>query len=318
MVVRRCLRLQSLLEAWPATTKGSLPAVGSLNDVDVSEVSLAPRRSFMGAATQLGAYTGRAPMLRSVRPPKTAELIAAQLRQRIARGELCEGDALASESQLMEQFGVSRPILREAFRILESESLIEVRRGVRGGARVRLPDPRAIARSTALLLQLRGTTLSDVLEARAAIEPIAARLVAERHSPEVLAILREYHQAELDDSLDARTRIARSWRFHNAIVEGCGNTSLSVLIGVLSTIIDQHHMLISSRLSQELRGSQGPYLHVIVEHHGGVLDLIEASDGHGTEELWRQHMLEARQSVDRQLGDDRSTTLVDLVNPLSL
>src|ERR1700694_5272232 len=111
------------------------------------------------------AYT-RKSMIQSVRAPKTAELIAIQLRRRIARRELSEGDALPPESQLMDQFGVSRPILREAFRILESESLIEVRRGVRGGARVRLPDPRTVARYTALLLQLKGTTLGDVLDAR--------------------------------------------------------------------------------------------------------------------------------------------------------
>ena len=70
-------------------------------------------------------------MIRSIQAPKTAELIAARIRRGIACGQLADGDALPSELQLMDDFGVSRPILREAFRILESESLIEVRRGVR-------------------------------------------------------------------------------------------------------------------------------------------------------------------------------------------
>ena len=70
------------------------------------------------------------------RPLKTGELIAAQLRRQIVRGVLKPGQTLPPETQLMEHFGVSRPTLREAFRILEAETLISVRRGSRGGAKV--------------------------------------------------------------------------------------------------------------------------------------------------------------------------------------
>src|SRR5687767_4152226 len=101
-----------------------------------------------------------------VRVPKAAELVATNLRRQIVRGELKEGDTLATESQLLEEYGISRPTLREAFRILESESLIEVRRGSRGGARVRLPDLKVGAQYTGLLLQVRGVTLKDVYDAR--------------------------------------------------------------------------------------------------------------------------------------------------------
>ena len=81
-----------------------------------------------------------------VKVPKTAELVATQLRNQIIRGELREGDALPPESTLMEQFAVSRPTLREAFRVLESEALISVRRGARGGARVHAPNGDVAAR----------------------------------------------------------------------------------------------------------------------------------------------------------------------------
>src|SRR2546423_893707 len=89
-----------------------------------------PTRQMLGVPTLT-----RTPVGRQVRVPKTAELVARALRRQIIRRELGQGEALPSESALMEQFGVSRPTLREAFRLLESESLIEVRRGVRGGAR---------------------------------------------------------------------------------------------------------------------------------------------------------------------------------------
>src|SRR5690606_34627699 len=77
---------------------------------------------------------------RRITIPKMAETVAAQLRKMIVRGELKEGDRLMSEAELMAQFGISRPTLREAIRILESESLLTITRGSREGARVNKPD----------------------------------------------------------------------------------------------------------------------------------------------------------------------------------
>jgi DNA-binding FadR family transcriptional regulator len=257
-------------------------------------------------------------MISSIRPPKTAELIAARIRQRIGCGQLSEGDALPSELQLMDEFGVSRPILREAIRILESESLIEVRRGVHGGPRVRLPSLGPMACHASLLLQIQGATLADVLDARLTIEPAAARMVAERRSPTVLEALRACHEEELRNVLDVRNRAAASTRFHNTLVESSANVTLNLLIGVLNTIIDHHHALISARLSREWAGFRGPYLHLIVAGHGRLLELIEAGDAQAAEELWREHMQESKAWVTALLGDDRTTTLVDLMNRASI
>ena len=113
-----------------------------------------------------------------LRAPKTAELIASYIRGQVVRGDLKTGDSLPPETVLMEMFGVSRPTLREAFRILEAESLISVRRGARGGARVVSPDIAVAARYVGLLLQMSGTTIADVYEARMATEPAAAGLLA--------------------------------------------------------------------------------------------------------------------------------------------
>ena len=93
-------------------------------------------------------------------------MVASHLRRQIVLGELKQGDQLPPESALMEQFGVSRPTLREAFRILEAEGAISVRRGVRGGARVQVPSVGIAARYVGLLLQYRGTLLSDVYDIR--------------------------------------------------------------------------------------------------------------------------------------------------------
>ena len=73
-----------------------------------------------------GVYRGRG--------PRAAALVAAYLRRQIVEGNIQDGDELPSEAVLMEQFDVSRPTLREALRVLESEGLLTVRRGSVGGS----------------------------------------------------------------------------------------------------------------------------------------------------------------------------------------
>src|SRR3954466_1448701 len=114
----------------------------------------------------------------TVRSPKTAELVAGTLRRMVVDGQLKDGDFLPNEAELMAHFGVSRPTLREAIRVLEAERLVEVRRGSRTGARICVPGPEVVARPAGLLLELSGATLGDVMTARVTIEPPAARLLA--------------------------------------------------------------------------------------------------------------------------------------------
>src|SRR3954454_17608475 len=122
----------------------------------------------------------------AVRSPKTAELVARTLRRMVVDGQLKDGDFLPHEADLITHFQVSRPTLREAVRVLESERLVEVRRGSRTGAKVRVPGPEIVARPAGLLLELSGATIADVMVARSGIEPLAVRLLAESATPESL------------------------------------------------------------------------------------------------------------------------------------
>src|SRR3954463_4399666 len=90
------------------------------------------------------------------RARKTAELISAELRGRIIRGELREGDALPTESELCEAFGISKPTLREAFRILESAHPSPTREGGLQGPAGHEPTTTSASRVVGLLLQHRS------------------------------------------------------------------------------------------------------------------------------------------------------------------
>src|ERR1700744_2579056 len=159
-----------------------------------------------------------------VRAPKAGELIATHLRRQIVRGELRPGETLPAESPLMEQYGVSRPTLREAFRILEAETFTSVPRGSAGGARVGAPDASVAARYVGLLLQMQGATINDVYEARMISEPPCARLLAEKRTDPDLAKLTQVVD-ELKAEVAARkpfipdpyTWSRLTYRFHELI-----------------------------------------------------------------------------------------------------
>lgn len=88
--------------------------------------------------------------------------MADELRERIINGELADGSSLPKQDDLLEEFAVSTPSAREAFRILETEGLLTVQRGNVGGAVVHLPNSEEVAYTLSLVLQSRSVTLEDV------------------------------------------------------------------------------------------------------------------------------------------------------------
>jgi DNA-binding FadR family transcriptional regulator len=244
-----------------------------------------------------------------VRVPKTAELVASHLRRQIVRGELKEGDALPPESDLMEHFGVSRPTLREAFRVLESEALISVRRGARGGARVHTPDGDVAARYAGLVLQFRGATLADVYAARKAIELAALGALENRRSDAVLKPL----QANLEECEAAEgdpTRVVvLQEQFHRLIVEAAGNQTLAIFEEMIHRIIELHGRVYVATQFDEPQATKSA--RIGIRTHRRFLELVLEQRHDEAAELWERHLVEASDVVLR--GADAKTVL-DLLN----
>ena len=240
-----------------------------------------------------------------VRVPKTAELVAARIRRQIIRGEVEEGDALLPEAELMAEFGVSRPTLREAFRILESESLISVTRGSRGGARVHPPDIRVAARYAGLYLQYAGVTLEDVQDARIVIEPPAARRLAERKDAKAIARLRALTEEEATVLEDAHAFAELSTRFHELVMELAGNQTMAMVVGMLHDIVETHA---ESSMARNLNVAA---TRRAVRSHEKLVGLIEAGDADGAEAHWRRHVQKAAQATLDAAGAKAVVDLFD-------
>ena len=230
----------------------------------------------------------------NVRVPKTAELVAGNIRRRIVIGELLEGDALPPETTLMEEFAISRPTLREAFRILESEGLITVRRGARGGARVQVPSADVAARYAGLVLQHRGTTLTDVLAARVIVEAPAARMLATRRDRGAIA-------TKLQEKLDAYAA-GEALHFHefNALVVDLTGNETMVL---LTTMLE--HISEAATVSY-IRGIHPETDRLARKAHRTrqrLIDLIRAGEADEAEALWRTHLVAAGEALAQGAGE---------------
>jgi DNA-binding FadR family transcriptional regulator len=251
-----------------------------------------------------------------IRAPKTAELIARRLRGRIVRAELKPGDTLPPEVTLMEQFGVSRPTLREAFRILETEGLISVRRGSRGGAQVLKPDLSVAARYVGLLLQVQGATIVDVYEARMVTEPACARLLAKRRTKADLADLQScidelrtaVEAGEKEMPADPTVWGDLTYHFHEIILRASGSKTLAIQGGVLQDIVATHLAVTVQRGFHEKETPER--FRLTIKSFERFLALVEAKDADGAEAHWRSHMQAAARYLLRD--DLKNKPVVDL------
>lgn len=241
----------------------------------------------------------------SLREPKMADRVATVLRRMFIRGEIAEGTMLPPESELMERFGVSRPTLREAFRVLESESLIEVQRGVRGGARVTRPRRETLARYAGLILEYEGVTVKDVFDARVALETPMILQLAKDRDPAVIAELEEMveRDAQLIKGADASDQLTD---FHAAIARLSGNKTLQIVSAMLHHIIEKANRslqpTVGTRAEQAVRRS--------AKTHRMIVDLIKAGEAEKAGELWSRHLRKAEEFV---LTGAELSTVVDLL-----
>jgi GntR family transcriptional regulator, transcriptional repressor for pyruvate dehydrogenase complex len=235
--------------------------------------------------------------------------IADELRRLIVSGELSEGDSLGHEPDLVERFGVSRPSLREALRILEAEGLITVVRGVLGGVVVHEPDQRMTARTAALVLQARNVSLADVYDARTLLEPTAVRVVASARARRAAAgavlrpLIREQEEAIEDPEAFGRANA----RFHARLVELAGNQTLSIVAEMLHEVVARAVTAVSQT---EPEGDSVATRHRGIRSQERLVALIEAGEAAAAEEHWRRHM----GVVGRVMLGQRATTVIDLMD----
>ncbi|KUI29250.1 FadR/GntR family transcriptional regulator [Mycobacterium sp. GA-2829] len=240
--------------------------------------------------------------------PTAGQLVADNIRRKIILGEFHDGDFLPNEAQLLAQYGVSRPVLREAIRILQSESLLTIRRGSKGGARVNAPRPEPVARQAGGLLQYGHTTVFDVFRARAIIEPPAVRLLAENATQTTIQRLREALELESNTINDSRRWGKVHADFHTLVVELSGSNTLALFANIMSEITTAHTQAVWQHAGDELqKRSDSELAHRV---HRKLVRLVEDGKAADAELLWRRHLEE---TTEKMLKNQGQRELLDLI-----
>lgn len=264
------------------------------------------------SAVAPGRWADETGIVAPMRIPKAAELLAARLRHEILVGGLVPGETLPSEARLLEVFGVGRPALREAQRILESEGLIQVQRGARGGALVTVPDGSIAARAGGLWLQYHGVTLRDVYDTRAILEGAAVERLAEFGTDadhDAIAAAIEDEQRTAGDRVQW---LEEGMHFHARLVELAGLQSMRALSEMLQEITVRH---IRRRRDLPVAEDWTTLHRRATRAHLKLLDLVRSRNGARTNEYWCMHMNRASEFLFR---DDESETVLDLFDAGSL
>ncbi|MGA1803137.1 FadR/GntR family transcriptional regulator [Rhizobium sp. HT1-10] len=214
-----------------------------------------------------------------------AETAAETIRAEILGKRWTVGDKLPNEAALSTMLSVSRGTIREAVRVLVSQGYLETRQG--SGTYLRSD----VDRSSSLDLA-RRSSLRDRFEARCALDVEGARLAALRHTPAIIANLRELlaargtHQGRQDAAF-----IARDLAFHRAVIAASGNSAMIDIYAFFTASIQE---TIEATIGEEVPEPDD-------QAHADIVDAIETGDPDAADAAVRRFMAPVLASLDRSL-----------------
>jgi len=202
------------------------------------------------------------------RSSSLSDQVAGVLAERVLAGTWPAGHRIPSETELVETFGVSRSVVRDAVRTLAARGLVEVRQG--SGTIVRGEPEEPYADALFDLLVRSDVTLGDLAKAREAVDlMLCERAAAERDEDDVARLRAAYADlCSAEQAADWAKAEAAHLRFHVVLVESVHLPGLEILLRPLQRII------VDTALPPDLTAPDSWE----VESHLPILEAIEARD----------------------------------------
>jgi DNA-binding FadR family transcriptional regulator len=219
-----------------------------------------------------------------------AQRVVAGLKDKILAGELPPGHKLPSESELIDEFGVSRTVVREAVTRLRAEGLVETFQG-RGSFVLAMPEPTSFTIESAAIRTHRDVL--DMVDFRIGIECETAALAAAR----VDAAGRAAIQAALDAFVAAAPEdaVEADFGFHRAVAAVSGNRFYLDLLDSLGPMVI---MLARTRLGDAHSHADASQVARLRREHDDVAAAVLAGDPDTARAAMRVHLGNTRRRLD--------------------
>jgi GntR family transcriptional repressor for pyruvate dehydrogenase complex len=219
------------------------------------------------------------------RSERLADRVASALIDSIVSGRLEPGDKLPPERELCEQFGVSRPVVREAVRSLIAKGLLVD--SPRRGHVVSTLRQETVTESLTLYMRGQRLEYGKLMEVRSVIEVANAGLAAERASAAELDALREA-AGRFVLGLSAEDAAVADVEFHRQIATATGNEFFEALLDSIREIL----------LAVQLPTLAEPKIvRGAMRAHAKILAQIEAGDSEGARDAMREHLRMAERGM---------------------
>ncbi len=231
--------------------------------------------------------------------------IARMIAREVASKRLPPGTTLEPEHEMARRYGVGRPSVREALRLLEAQGLIVMRRGVKGGPVIAAPTGADLGQTMTMFLQMRSTPLRHVIDAGAELGAVIASMAADRvatHGASVEA-LREILARE-EAHLYEPQRLYIGIEFHQQLEVLAGNEVLGLLADAVGGIVaDRTRTYRHDEWDEdERRRMYGDHLK--------MLKAIERGDSRRAATLAREHMI-SQAKRDLEVHPEIADAIVD-------
>ena len=166
---------------------------------------------------------------------RSFEEVVARIREQIGRGALREGDRLPAERELATQFGVSRNTVREALRALENAGVVQLKKGVTGGAFIHSGSAAALTNALADLYRLGSVSPAQLTEARLILGREVARLACDRRDESDMRALEDNVRRTQEAATrgDHAARANTNIEFHELLAAASKNPILIALTNAL-------------------------------------------------------------------------------------
>jgi GntR family transcriptional repressor for pyruvate dehydrogenase complex len=172
-------------------------------------------------------------------PLRLSDWVKDLLRKAMWKGDLKPGDRLPTEEEIARELKVSKVTVREALRELESDGIIEKRRGMYGGSFVAEPNLGKFCDQVINYYHTGGITPQQLVEFRRILEPALVAMAAERRTEEDLEMIRQNMEA-FEASLDAgEVDHAVGVEFHRLISDACHNPLVSAVMAALTGVFSE-------------------------------------------------------------------------------